>query len=55
MNRFKQKINTMNKLKKILTNLDDVNPKSYRVSMLLKELKETLKEINIESITYTNK
>ena len=45
----------MNKLQQILIKLDAQNPKSYKISMLLKELRETLKEINIESITYTNK
>jgi len=45
----------MNELKKILQKLDATNPMSYRLSRLFNELKDIIKEIDIQSITYKNK
>ena len=45
----------MTNLKAILKKIKDVNPMSVRVNHLVKELKNELEKIEIETITYKNK
>lgn len=42
-------------LKEILSKIDQINPMSVKVPMLVKELKKALSEIDINSITFKNK